>query len=164
MIHRFAIFGLLLAATAQAQIPTFVPGQTLTAAQLNAANAALQAADAAGVARDTAITAVAVAAQTTANAALTGGIYQNVTGTTYTTLATDGFVAVNSASPVTITLVTAPPVGTTQTVNDIAGLAASANITVQPSSGTISGFTNVILTQAHMSMDFTFTSSGWIVR
>jgi hypothetical protein len=71
MILRLALLvALLLPASAGAQIPNFVAGQPLTAAQLNAANTILQAADAAGVARDTAITAAAAAAQATASAAL----------------------------------------------------------------------------------------------
>jgi hypothetical protein len=91
------------------------------------------------------------------------GAYRDVTATTYTTLAADGFVAVNSVSPVTITLAAAPPIGTTQTINDAGGHAATAHITVQPASGTISGFANVILTQAHQAQAFTFTSLGWVL-
>lgn len=90
--------------------------------------------------------------------------YKDITTTTYTTLSTDEILAINSAAPVAITLIAAPTVGTTQTVSDIAGLAGSANITVTPGSGTVSGYTNVILTQAYMSLDFTYTSNGWIIR
>ncbi len=54
---------LLFLVPASAQVPAFVPGQTLTAAELNAAVAALAAADAANAA-------AAAAAQATANAAL----------------------------------------------------------------------------------------------
>lgn len=91
------------------------------------------------------------------------GAYKDVTATSYTTLNTDGYLAINSASPVTITLAPAPTVGTMQTVADIAGLAGSANITVQPNGGTISGNTNVIITVPYMSIDFTYTSNGWII-
>ena len=88
----------------------------------------------------------------------------NVATTAYTTVQSDRFVCVNQTAPATITLLASPGTGTIQTINDCGGGAATFNITVQPTTGTIAGYTNVVMTQAHMSLDFQFTGTGWVLR
>lgn len=89
--------------------------------------------------------------------------YVDVTTPTYTTQLTDEFIAVNSVVPVTITLGNTSALGTTQTISDIGRHANTANINVVPTSGTIGGFANVLMTQAGMALSFTFTSAGWVI-
>lgn len=87
-----------------------------------------------------------------------------ITGTSYTTKSTDVNICVNATSAPTITLGSNFPAGTTQTITDCGLHAGSANITILPSSGTISGNTSVIFVLNGTSQTFLYTGSTWVMQ
>ena len=82
----------------------------------------------------------------------------------HSSTATERYICVNHASPVTITLMPSPTAGALQTVTDCAGAAGTSTITVQPASGTVMGAADVQMTQPYMSLDFVYTGSGWVLQ
>jgi hypothetical protein len=91
------------------------------------------------------------------------GVTTNVTATPYTVAATDSDICVSVNAPATITL----PATATQiyTVKDCADHAATYPITIQIAGGAlIDGYTNVIMTQNAMSLDFKYSGTSWGLR
>jgi hypothetical protein len=83
----------------------------------------------------------------------------------YTTVAGNATICVaDTASPPTITLGAGLPANTVQTITDCGGDAGTQNITIAPTTGTISGFTNVVFNQNGTSQAFLYTGTAWVMQ
>lgn len=87
-----------------------------------------------------------------------------VSGTTYSALGSDQLLCVSPTAATTITLAATPVVGQIQTVIDCGGAAGTNNIIVQPASGTIEGYANVLMNVNYQHLAFQYTGSTWVLR
>jgi hypothetical protein len=95
-------------------------------------------------------------------------VYTNkvvTTGTTYQCLSTDYYVAINLGTPaaMAVTLPSSPTAGQTLVIKDGAGDAATYNITVSPSSGTLDGASNVVLNNNYASVSVFYNGTNWSI-
>lgn len=76
---------------------------------------------------------------------------------------TDYYIFSNPSTAATYTLPAVPAVNQIVVVKDIAGTAASRNVTIAPNSGLIDGQANVALSSNYASTDLVWNGSAWNV-
>lgn len=87
-----------------------------------------------------------------------------VTAASYTVLSTDQDVFVNRAGAVALTLPASPATGQRHFVKDISGAAATNNVTVTPSAGTVDGAASKVLSSNYEAMTFVYNGTEWSVQ
>lgn len=85
-----------------------------------------------------------------------------VTTATYTALATDYFLCVDVAAPVTITLPTGA-LGTVYVVKDCDGDATTNNITIQGTGGQLVDGSTAVINTPYGSLSFIFNGTEWSI-